>query len=339
MTYDEVKSQLKAKPFRWLVTGAAGFIGSHLVEALLRLDQFVVGLDNFSTGYASNLDDIKANVGLKKWERLKFIEGDIRSLDTCNAACKDVDYILHQAALGSVPRSIENPLATNETNISGFLNILTSAKDNNVRRFVYAASSSTYGDNPSLPKKEEVIGKPLSPYAVTKYVNELYANVYASIYNIETIGLRYFNVFGPRQNPHGAYAAVIPTWISNLIEGKNVHIYGDGQTSRDFSYVENVIQANLLAATTENKAAINEVYNIALGQSTSLNDLYNMIANYISSHLKPEYRTARKGDIAHSKADINKAQELLGYEPTVILKDGLPATIDWYLATKLKAVA
>jgi UDP-N-acetylglucosamine 4-epimerase len=335
--FDELKQQLAAEPRAWLVTGAAGFIGCNLVEALLQLGQNVVGLDNFATGHRRNLDQVRTSVGAAAWARFRFIEGDIRDLDTCRDACAGMDYVLHQAALGSVPRSIEDPLLTNASNIDGFLAMLVAARDAGVRRFVYAASSSTYGDHPGLPKVEDVIGKPLSPYAVTKYVNELYADVFARAYGMDSIGLRYFNIFGRRQDPQGAYAAVIPKWIASMIRNEPVYVNGDGETSRDFCYIDNVIQANLLAATSSNPAAANQVYNIAVGERTSLNQLYeairvNLVARY--PHLagaRPVYRDFRAGDVRHSLADISKARTLIGYAPTHRIGDGLAEAMDWYV--------
>ncbi|HWO42801.1 MAG TPA: NAD-dependent epimerase/dehydratase family protein, partial [Candidatus Eisenbacteria bacterium] len=271
--YLEVQELLRRSPRRWLVTGSAGFIGSHLVEVLLRLGQHVVGLDNFATGYARNLEQVKSAAGAAAWRQFRNIEGDIRDLAVCRQACEGVDYVLHHAALGSVPRSIEDPLATHGANLTGFLNMLVAARDASVKRFVYAASSSTYGDHPGLPKVEEVIGRPLSPYAVTKYTNELYAEVFGRCYGLQSVGLRYFNIFGPRQDPDGAYAAVIPKWIGQFIGRQPVYINGDGETSRDFCYVENAVQANLLAAATEAPEAVNQVYNVAVGERTTLNDL------------------------------------------------------------------
>ena len=252
--YEQVKADLQSKPKTWLITGVAGFIGSNLLETLLKLDQTVVGLDNFATGHQHNLDEVQGLVTEVQWQRFKFIEGDIRNLDDCNKAVSGVDYVLHQAALGSVPRSIDNPIATNQANIDGFLNMLVASKDEGVKSFTYAASSSTYGDHPDLPKVEENIGNPLSPYAVTKYVNELYASVFYRTYGFSSIGLRYFNVFGPRQDPNGAYAAVIPKWAADLLKGSTIYINGDGETSRDFCYVGNAVQANILAALTDIKA-------------------------------------------------------------------------------------
>lgn len=335
--YEELLERLKTEPHTWLITGVAGFIGSNLLEVLLRLNQKVVGLDNFSTGHQKNLDEVRSLVLRGQWGNFKFIEGDIRILEDCKAACDGVEFVLHQAALGSVPRSIDDPLNTNSVNISGFLNMLVASRDIKVRRFVYAASSSTYGDHPALPKTEDVIGKPLSPYAVTKYVNELYADVFARTYGFNVVGLRYFNVFGPRQNPDGAYAAVIPRWISSMIKGESVYINGDGETSRDFCFIENVCQMNLLAATADNPDAINQVYNVAVGDRTTLNQLYaqlnlNLLPSY--QHLsgeKPVYREFRGGDVRHSLADIGKASRLLGYQPTHSAGDGLKEAISWYI--------
>ena len=334
--YTEVQTGLIASPKTWLITGVAGFIGSNLLETLLRLNQRVVGLDNFSTGHQRNLDEVKTSVNLEQWENFNFIEGDIRKLDDCHQASQGVDYILHQAALGSVPRSIEDPITTNASNIDGFLNMLVAARDANVSRFVYAASSSTYGDHPDLPKVEVNIGKPLSPYAVTKLVNELYADVFARCYGFNTIGLRYFNVFGQRQDPNGAYAAVIPKWTAALLHGDDVFINGDGETSRDFCFIDNTVQVNLLAATTQNPAAVNQVYNVAVGERTSLNELYQFITASLSAQYPLQasnliHRDFRAGDVRHSLASISKAQTLLGYGPTVKIKDGITAAMPWYI--------
>jgi UDP-N-acetylglucosamine 4-epimerase len=335
--YQETQEYLRNHQYHWLVTGAAGFIGSNLVESLLKLGQKVTGLDNLSTGYLHNLEQIEQLVGAEIWRNFRFIKGDIQSVDDCNTACQGIDYVLHQAALGSVSRSIEDPILTNASNISGFVNMLVAARDAKVKRFVYAASSSTYGDHPKLPKVEDEIGKPLSPYAVTKYVNELYADVFARVYGVESIGLRYFNVFGPRQDPNGAYAAVIPHWISALIRNDELAINGDGETSRDFCFIENVVQANLLAALTTNPEAVNQVYNIALGDRTTLNELYETMRSVLSnrfSHLqthRPRYRDFRKGDVRHSQADISKAKRLLGFAPTHPLNAGLQQAMDWYV--------
>ncbi len=335
--YEQVLNQLRTEHKTWLVTGVAGFIGSNILEYLLRLDQQVVGLDNFSTGSQRNLDQVQNKVTEQQWSRLNFVKGDIRDFSTCKDVCSGVDYILHEAALGSVPRSIEDPLATNENNVTGFLNMLVAARDAGVKRFVYAASSSTYGDHPGLPKFEDAIGKPLSPYAVTKYVNELYADVFAKTYGTETIGLRYFNVFGPRQDPEGAYAAVIPCWIRALIKGETVHINGNGETSRDFCFVENVIQMNILAATTTDQSAINQIYNTAVNARTSLNQLFSMLQSRLLPHYphlqgcQPVYRDFRKGDVLHSQADISKATTLLGYRPTHTIDSGLDSALAWYM--------
>lgn len=335
--YDQLKKRLTANPTTWLITGVAGFIGSNLLEHLLKLDQRVVGLDNFATGYQHNLDAVKVSVTAEQWSRFSFIKGDISNVADCHDACANVDYVLHQAALGSVPRSIDNPIATNATNVSGFLNMLVASRDAKVKRFVYAASSSTYGDHPALPKVEANIGKPLSPYAVTKYVNELYADVFAKTYGFKTIGLRYFNVFGQRQNPNGAYAAVIPKWIATLLAGEAVLINGDGETSRDFCFIENAVQANLLAATTENPEAANEVYNVAVGDQTTLNQLYRYLETCLAAEFpgvrnaSPVYRDFRSGDVRHSLADISKAALLLGYAPTYRIEAGLQKATAWYV--------
>ena len=335
--YAQVQNQLQANPKTWLVTGVAGFIGSNLLETLLQLDQTVVGLDNFATGHQHNLDQVQALVTPAQWSRFNFIKGDIRHPDDCRRACTGVANVLHQAALGSVPRSIEDPLTTNATNIDGFLNMLVAARDQGVARFVYAASSSTYGDHPGLPKQEDIIGKPLSPYAVTKYVNELYADVFARTYGLSSIGLRYFNVFGPRQDPAGAYAAVIPKWTAALLSGTDVFINGDGETSRDFCYIDNAVQANLLAATVTEPAAVNQVYNVAVGERTTLNALFAAIRATLAPrfpHLRdvqPCYRDFRPGDVRHSLADIDKARTRLGYTPSHRLGDGLSEAMDWYV--------
>jgi UDP-N-acetylglucosamine 4-epimerase len=337
--YERLKARLPNEPHTWLVTGVAGFIGSNLLETLLLLDQRVVGLDNFATGYQRNLDEVRSLVTPEQWGRFDFIEGDIRNLDDCRRACEGVEYVLHQAALGSVPRSLANPIATNETNIGGFLNMLVAARDAKVASFTYAASSSTYGDHPALPKVEDVIGKPLSPYAVTKYVNELYAEVFARCYDFKTIGLRYFNVFGPRQNPNGAYAAVIPKWISSLLDGAPVYINGDGESSRDFCFIENALQANLLAATSESQKSKNQIYNVAVGDRTTLNTLFfliknNLIKNGVSISSEPVYRDFREGDVRHSQATIEKAKELLGYEPLFSISRGIEKALPWYIANR-----
>ena len=336
--YDEVRADLVARPRRWLVTGAAGFIGSNLVETLLALDQTVVGLDNFATGHRRNLDEVVAAVGPARAARFEMIDGDITRQDDCARACDGVDVVLHQAALGSVPRSLENPVATNAANVDGFLNMLVAARDAGVARFVYAASSSTYGDHPALPKVEDRIGRPLSPYAVTKLVNELYADVFARSYGLETIGLRYFNVFGRRQDPNGAYAAVIPKWIASLIAGTPVAINGDGETTRDFCYVDNAVQANLLAATVDDADAINQIYNVAAGGRTSLNALFAKLVDGLVDRVpavagrSPDHRDFRAGDVLHSQASVDKAERLLGFVPTHDVDAGIAAAMPWYIA-------
>jgi len=334
--YEEVRAELQAKPRTWLVTGVAGFVGSNLLEELLKLDQYVVGLDNFATGYQRNLDEVQSLVSPEQWARFRFMEGDIRSLDVCREACHGVDYVLHQAALGSVPRSLADPITTNSANIDGFLNMLVAARDVQVKSFVYAASSSTYGDHPGLPKVEDRIGRPLSPYAVTKYVNELYADVFARCYGFTTIGLRYFNVFGKRQDPNGAYAAVIPKWTAAMIRGEDVIVNGDGETSRDFCYVANAVQANLLAACAEDEAARNQVYNVAVGGRTTLNQLFETLRTILGEHgvqyeKRPIYRDFRPGDVRHSQADVSKAHDLLRYEIFYDITLGLRETVPWYL--------
>ena len=332
-----VKEHLIQQRKKWLITGVAGFIGSNLLEELLNLDQDVIGLDNFSTGKQENLNEVKAIVREEKWQKFSFMEADIRNIEDCRKACKGIDYILHQAALGSVPRSIDDPITTNQSNLDGFLHMLVAAKDAKVKRFVYAASSSTYGDHPDLPKVEDKIGRPLSPYAVTKYVNELYADVFAKTYGIETIGLRYFNVFGRRQDPDGAYAAVIPKWCRALLTGQQPIINGDGETSRDFCYIDNVIQMNLLAATTNNPDALNQVYNTAFGERTTLKELFTIIQENLKPHrpsvetIQPEYAPFRAGDVRHSLADISKAENLLGYAPIFSVRTGMETAMKWYV--------
>lgn len=336
MKYAEVCADLRARPRTWLVTGAAGFIGSNLVETLLTLDQTVTGLDNFSTGYRRNLDMIRESVSPAQWERFHFVEGDIRDLDQCRAVCAGVEHVLHEAALGSVPRSIDDPLLANSNNIDGFLNMLVAARDAEVKSFVYAASSSTYGDEPGLPKVEERIGNPLSPYAVTKYVNELYADVFNRCYGFPSIGLRYFNVFGKRQDPNGAYAAVIPVWFAALLRNRPVRINGDGETSRDFCYIDNTVQANILAACTRDPEARGKVYNVAVSDRTTLNELFYAIRDEVARHnpgvasAEPEYGPFRPGDVRHSQADITRARTLLGYDPKVRVAQGLRLSGDWY---------
>jgi UDP-N-acetylglucosamine 4-epimerase len=341
-TYEELKTELLKSPKSWLVTGVAGFIGSNLLEALLSLNQRVVGLDSFVTGYQSNLDEVKGLLTSDQWKNFKFIQGNICDLNICRTACEGIDYVLHQAALGSVPRSIQEPINTCSTNIGGFLNILVASRDAKVKSFTYAASSSTYGDHQALPKVEETIGKPLSPYAVTKYVNELYGDVFARCYGFNTIGLRYFNVFGPRQDSNGAYAAVIPKWISALIKGETVFINGDGETSRDFTFVANVVQANLLSAASKNSKALNQVYNIACGQCTSLNNLFELLCdNLLSNNVtlmnkQPHFRDFREGDVMHSLADIKKANSHLLYSPTHSLAEGITSSMPWYIKNSVK---
>ena len=333
--YQQVTEALVNEPKVWLITGVAGFIGSNLLESLLLLNQKVVGLDNFATGFQHNLDEVQSVVTAEQWQRFNFMEGDIRNLADCQSACADVDYILHQAGLGSVPRSIADPINTNETNISGFLNMLVAARDAKVASFTYAASSSTYGDHPALPKVEEAIGKPLSPYAVTKYVNELYAEVFARTYGFHTIGLRYFNIFGKRQTPDGAYAAVIPKWTAAMIQGDDVYINGDGDTRRDFNFIENAVQANILAATADDDAK-NQVYNVAVGGRTTLNTLFtalkdNLSINGVDYSQAPIYRDFREGDVRHSQADISKIQSALGYDPQFDVVQGVKKAMPWYV--------
>ena len=334
--YQTVCEQLQQAPKTWLITGVAGFIGSNLLETLLKLNQKVVGLDNFATGHQHNLDEVQSLVKPEQWGNFKFYEGDIRNFADCQTACAGVEYVLHQAALGSVPRSITDPITTNAANITGFLNMLTAARDAEVKSFTYAASSSTYGDHPALPKVEENIGKPLSPYAVTKYVNELYAEVFARTYGFKTIGLRYFNVFGKRQDPNGAYAAVIPKWTATMIVGDDVFINGDGETSRDFCFIENTVQANILAATTQNDEAKNHVYNVAVGDRTTLNDLFNAIKaalneNGVTYTKEPVYRDFRAGDVRHSQASVEKIEKLLSYQSTHKINEGINLAIVWYV--------
>ena len=337
--YEQIKKELLLSPKTWLVTGVAGFIGSNLLEHLLKLNQKVVGLDNFATGHQHNLDEVKNLVSPKQWDGFNFIEGDIRNYKDCEVALNNngeaVDYVLHQAALGSVPRSIADPVTTNAANITGFLNMLQTAKEAKVKSFTYAASSSTYGDHPALPKVEENIGNPLSPYAVTKYVNELYAGVYAKTYGFKSIGLRYFNVFGQRQDPNGAYAAVIPKWTADMIKGEDVFINGDGETSRDFCFIENTVQMNILAATAKDDSK-DEIYNVAVGDRTTLNYLFNvikntLIKNNINIKTKMIHRAFRPGDVRHSQANIVKAKKLLGYSPTFRISEGIIKAIPWYI--------
>ena len=334
--YNNLKNHLLANQHIWLITGVAGFIGSNLLEQLLNLNQIIIGMDNLSTGKKKNLDDIKNSCSDKLWSNFTFIEGDICDLDLCYKACQDVDFVLHQAALGSVPRSISDPINTNSSNINGFLNILLAAKDSSVKSFTYAASSSTYGDHPDLPKVEDKIGRPLSPYAITKYVNELYAEIFASAYSFQSIGLRYFNVFGKRQDPLGAYAAVIPKWINAILNQEKLYINGDGETSRDFCYIDNAVQANILAALSPLKFR-NNVYNVAVGDRTSLNELFFILKNALKKEgvfykFEPEYREFRAGDVMHSQASIQKISENLGYQPQFKIKEGVSESIKWYMS-------
>ena len=334
--YQNTLRSLSDTPKTWLITGVAGFIGSNLAEHLLELNQIVVGLDNFATGHKDNLVEVQSLVTPEQWSRFTFIEGDIRNQEDCIKACEGVDYVLHQAALGSVPRSINDPITTNAANITGFLNMLVAAQDAGVKSFTYAASSSTYGDHPALPKVEENIGKPLSPYAVTKYVNELYADVFATTYGFKTIGLRYFNVFGKRQDPNGAYAAVIPKWTAAMVSGEEVFINGDGETSRDFCFIENAVQANLLAATAP-ESARGEVYNVAVGDRTTLNILFASLKQSLAAiggpyEKRPVYREFRSGDVRHSQASIEKAAEKLGYAPEFRIQEGISKAMPWYHA-------
>lgn len=337
-TYQEVQERIRTRPRTWLVTGVAGFIGSNLLESLLKLNQQVVGLDNLSTGSRGNLTQVKDAVGESQWRKFRFVEGDIRSLDTCRGACGCAEIVLHQAALGSVPHSLSDPIASHDSNVTGFLNMLVAARDAGVSRLVYAGSSATYGDHPGLPQVEAQIGRPLSPYALTKRANELYAEIFATCYGFESIGLRYFNVFGPRQDPDGAYAAVIPKWIAGMVRNEPVFINGDGETVRDFCYVDNVIQANLLAALVDNPAAVNQVYNVALNEKTTLNELFESIRSLLEPrfpalhNLRPVYRESCPGEVRLSQADIGKAKRLLGYRPLWRTSQGLAHAIDWYVA-------
>ena len=328
-TYESALRRIESSPRTWLVTGAAGFIGSHLAEHLLALGQQVIGLDNFATGKRANLLPLQS-------PRFRFIEGDIRSLDACRRACQNVEVVLHEAALGSVPRSIDDPIASTEANVNGFVNMLVAARDAGVSRFVYASSSAVYGDHPALPKVEEVIGRAVSPYGLTKHVNELFAGVFDACYGFRSIGLRYFNVFGPRQDPHGAYASVIPAWIQALLTGGTAYINGDGGAARDFCHVDNVVQANLLAATAEDPAALGQTYNIALGDQTSLLQLFDLMKQVVARRIpqagkaRAVHREPRRGDLQFSRADTSKAERLLGYRPAVRIMAGLERTIDWY---------
>ena len=335
-TYEHLTKELIVAPKVWLITGSAGFIGSNLIEALLRLDQRVVGLDNYATGWRHNLQQVQKLVGSGRWKNFLQIDGDIRDLKTCQHACQGVDYVLHQAALGSVPRSIAAPEDSHASNVTGFLNMLMAARDNAVQRFVYASSSAVYGDHPDLPKVEQNIGRCLSPYAANKRINEIYADVFARCYNLQPIGLRYFNVFGPRQDPEGAYAAVIPKWIAAMIRNQPIHIHGDGETSRDFCYVANVVQANLLAASVKNDQAINEVYNVAVTARTTLNQLFTLLRDSLLpwfpqlESCRPVYQDFRPGDVRHSEGDISKSRRLIGYMPTHTIEQGMAEALAWY---------
>jgi len=337
MDYNEVKKELQKSKKTWLITGVAGFIGSNLLEELLKLNQKVIGLDNFATGHRYNLEQVKDAVSKNQWENFTFVEGDMTNFSICHSVTKDVDIVLHQAALGSVPRSIDNPIISNDANVTGFLNMLTAAKDNDVKRFVYASSSSVYGDSQELPKVEERTGNVLSPYAVTKATNELYANVFHKQYGMETIGLRYFNVFGKRQDPNGAYAAVMPKWIAQMLSSEDVYINGDGETSRDFTYIDNVVQMNIMSGMTTNKDAFGQAYNTAAGGRETLNNLFEAIKSGLESNVKdlqipkPIYRDFRAGDIRHSNANIDKAKTIIGYNPTHTLEEGLVESIEWYI--------
>ena len=335
--HQDFAARISAGRRRWLVTGAAGFIGSHLVENLLGLDQEVVGLDNFSTGKRENLELVRQAVGEARWKSLRFVEGDIRAVDTCNAACASVDLVLHQAGLGSVPRSIDKPLRTHDSNVNGFLNVLIAARDAGVQRMVYASSSAVYGDHPALPKIESQIGRAMSPYGLSKLMNELYADVFAACYGFKSVGLRYFNVFGPRQDPDGPYASVIPAWLGALLRGETAYVNGDGSAARDYCHVDNVVQANLLAATVEDPQAIGQAYNVAVGEQTTLNELFEIMRDQLAERLphlrnaRAVHRAPRRGDMLLSRADIGKAARLLGYRPIFDLRSGLAQTIDWYI--------
>jgi UDP-N-acetylglucosamine/UDP-N-acetylgalactosamine 4-epimerase len=334
---DRHARDLAGRQLTWLVTGGAGFIGSHLVEALLRLNQRVVSLDNFATGSRENLCQVEEAVRAEAWRRHRFIEGSITDEQTCRSACRGVDIVLHQAALGSVPRSLADPLSTHMANLTGFVHMLVAARDAGAR-FVYASSSSAYGNHPALPKVEDTIGEALSPYAVSKHANELYAGVFARCYGIETVGMRYFNVFGARQDPEGSYAAVIPRWVRAILLDEEVEIHGDGETTRDFCYVANVVQANLLAALTTNPQALNRVYNIAVGESTSLNMLLALLRSELGA-ARAVYRPLRAGDVRHSLADIGQARALLGYEPAHGLASGLKQALPWYVRRFTRGMA
>ncbi|HEV2390858.1 MAG TPA: SDR family oxidoreductase [Verrucomicrobiae bacterium] len=334
--YEQAQAALKAAPKSWLVTGVAGFIGSNLLETLLKIEQRVVGLDNFSSGYRKNLQEVQERVSLAQWARFRLVEGDVSDVSVCQGAAAGVDFVVHQAALGSVPGSLAEPLGAHRSNVTGFLNVLSAARDAKARRLVYASSSAVYGDDSQLPKVEEKIGRALSPYAATKQMDEVYADVFARAYGFASVGLRYFNVFGPRQDPNGAYAAVIPKWIAALLKREAVYINGDGETTRDFCYIDNVVQANLLAATVPLNGSAHEVFNVALGERTTLNELFGILDRAVrrrDSKLpeqKPVYREFRPGDVRHSQADISKAQRLLGFQPTCRIEEGLELAMEWY---------
>lgn len=341
MNYDACLADLRQNPRTWLVTGVAGFIGSNLMQTLLENGQTVVGLDDFTTGHQHNLNAVLAEVevshGQDAAKRFSFVEGSIQNPYDCMQACRGVDVILHQAALGSVPRSLKQPLRYHHNNSTGFVNMLEAARHSGVKRFVYASSSSVFGDSPVLPKLEDNIGKPLSPYALSKCSNEHYADLYGRVYDMECMGLRYFNVFGRRQDPQGAYAAVMPLWFKNFIHHLPVHINGDGETSRDFCYIDNAVQANILCGITDNPDAANTVYNVACGERTSLNQLFGMIRDLVAERyphardMQPNYRDFRPGDVRHSLADISRARNLLGYEVLADVREGLKRTADWYI--------
>lgn len=335
-SYRRLREQLVSAPKVWVITGVAGFIGSNLLEELLALGQTVVGVDNFSTGHRANLDEVLARP-LTANARFRMVEGDIRDLETCRAACDGADYVLHHAALGSVPWSMDDPLRTNAVNVDGFVNMLVAAKDAGIKRFVYASSSAVYGDTPDHPQIEERLGRPLSPYAASKSTNETYAVAFQMSYGLESIGLRYFNVFGRRQDPAGAYAAVIPRWIASLLRGERCRIFGDGETTRDFCYVANVIQANLLAATVRDAGATGRAYNVACAESVTLNRLFQLMRDRLAlddlrfAFAQPQYDAFRPGDIRFSCASIEKAREMLSFSPTHNVAQGLEEALDWYL--------
>jgi UDP-N-acetylglucosamine 4-epimerase len=341
--YEMATEELRSTPRTWLVTGVAGFIGSNLLEQLLSLGQYVVGLDNLSTGYRRNVDDVLDRVG-GAGGRFHFVEGDVRDLGTCRAVCAGVDYVLHQAALGSVPRSIDDPLTSHASNVDGFVTLLVAARDARVRRVVFASSSAVYGDHAELPKREERIGRPLSPYAVTKLVGELYADVFQRIYGVQAIGLRYFNVFGRRQDPRSAYAAVIPRWVTALLAGEPCVVFGDGETTRDYCYIDNVVQANILAATVRDEGATHQVYNVACGERTTLSELFRMVRAGLAAHrpaltnVSPLHEGFRPGDIRHSIADTTRIEQRLGYVPTHSVAQGIDEALVWYIESNGRTV-